>query len=130
MALLVLLLSLAIPPNQSRANEICFEEDIAKQILVDLKSNKEKVKMLEDIQLLFDKEINIDGEAIQNLSARFSLMEEQLASCEERGNGYKIEWQKCGDTLAKCENNKPSRWTWFSMGAGSGLGIALILILL
>jgi len=126
----MLLTTLVFLPSQALANDVCFEEDVAKQVVAELQTCRETEEKLVILFDRYNQEELANISVIDNLAKRLSLTDANLTDQTERAGAYKLEWDKCSDSLTECQQSKPSRVTWFSTGFGSALIVALIIIAL
>lgn len=127
---MVLLISSAILPNDVRAEDICFSETTAKQIIGDLAYYKELESQLDVLKEEFIAERVAFDFARDNLAQQVELYKEQAIAEHKRAEAYRTEWKECTEALTECEQSKPSRLVWYSAGAGSAMALVLIIALL
>ena len=120
---------LVIPLN-SFAEDVCFDEVIAKELLTEITTCRETNTILKDIDIEFTAERIATIDIFNNYKDRLSLLEDQTQDEHDRGEAYRLEWKECGKALTTCQQSKPSRTTWFGAGVGSALIFALIIIAL
>jgi len=128
--LLGLILSDSYGETPETTNTICFTPEIAKELIIEIKTCRDTDFRLTKLKLNYDMERNASDEILLNLTKQLSLMEEQVQDEHDRGEKYRLEWKDCGQAFTKCQQSKPSRATWFGAGYGSALITALIILAL
>lgn len=119
-----------LPSNALAEDEICFDKPTAAKIATTIKSCQETEDRIGDIIEKYAIEAEAQKQVIDNINEQLSVQEDQYKDCTARGDEYRQNWEKASEALVDCQKSKPSRWTWFSMGAGGGLVVALLLIAL
>ncbi len=124
-------LLVSLPQNSLSANEdICFTEDVAKELMLEINVCRETngliFTMTQDIKL----ERETTNSIFDNYEERLSVMGAQSQDEHDRAEKYRLEWKECGQSLTKCQQSKPSRATWFGGGFGTALLIIVIIIAL
>lgn len=102
MVLLTSLLSSAIPV-QCYGNEVCFQEEPARRLLIDIKTCSIETPLLKQTIELYKKKT--EG------------LEKDKAEYKSQSSQYKKLYIEEGELRQKAESSKPSRAVWFTTGA-------------
>lgn len=101
MILLVSLLCSGTPAQS--ADKVCFEEPQAKALLIDIQDYKQNTPLLKE--MIQSQEIKINGLTLDKIEYR------------KEADQYKDIAIKQTNRANKAEQDKPSRFTWWSIGA-------------
>jgi hypothetical protein len=81
-----------------------------------------------DANVIYNLKQQNDG--LVNLSVKCAekskLLEQDKVILTERGDRFEKVYSECSDNLNKCNEDKPSRYTWFSLGAITTLVLGLV----
>lgn len=116
LAWLVIIVLLA-SATRSTADSICFEEPTARKLLTDLEVGEQSAQSLAVCDSLTGI---LKAETIQQ-AAKIAALEKDKAALTEVSGEYRGLAEKGNEALTACEVSKPSRLTWFALGAASAL---------
>ena len=107
--------------SQSYAVDICFSEEQAKQIVVELKQKR-----------ILEQEVREYEKLVENLKKQNEILKEQNQLLKEQIELYKNQKQLYDTALKECEKKQKiglfEKGKWFMYGAVSGLIFLMLLI--
>ena len=107
--------------SQVYASDICFSEEQAKQIVVELKQKR-----------VLEQEVQEYEALIENLKKQNEILKEQNQLLKEQIELYKNQRQLYDTALKECEKKQKiglfEKGKWFMYGAVSGLIFLMLLI--
>lgn len=108
----------------AKIEELCFNEENSKKLLIDLKigkSTSEELNVCQDTLEVYISLNDNNEDIINNLKKdKIDLL--------KLSDDYKEKYIKANQETAKVENSKPSRTTWFLVGAGTALLLEVLLL--
>lgn len=95
----------------------CFDEKTARKMLAALEVGEADAARL----AVCDQALEITRRAIREEQAKAAALEKDKAALAAASDKYRGLAEQGNEALAACETSKPSRLTWFALGAASAL---------
>jgi len=118
----MLLLTLVSPQLSLSEELLCFENEEAKKMLVELKFGKVTSELLGICQEQYSTSKILND----NYSLQIKGLETDKQILKDLSEDYKQKYLKANEQYVASETSKPSKLTWFGIGFGSALLIGII----
>lgn len=118
----MLLLTLVSPQLSLSEELLCFDNEEAKKMLVELKFGKVTSELLGICQEQYSTATILNN----NYSLQIKGLETDKQILKDLSEDYKQKYIKANEQYIASETSKPSKLTWFGIGFGSALLIGII----